>query len=218
MHAAPSDLSFIDRSVTAPRTHTHSGVITVYEMGEQRGLLDGQHRVGALRMLADSDVLMSAAHLILVEVFPVRRAEDVKRLFTEINTCQPVSIIDMPDMADAGEKAIINEAAEALRIAYPAMFKASANCRLPHVNIDNLRDAIFKANVVGRAGMGSAAQLVEWVRAKNNLIAKRSDAEWRESYRGRNADTVGKAVDKARANGFFLGLEPNWLEYEGEEM
>lgn len=48
-------------------------------MGEQRGLLDGQHRVGALRMLAESDVLMDSAHLILVEVFPVRREEDIKR-------------------------------------------------------------------------------------------------------------------------------------------
>lgn len=86
-----------------------------------------------------------------------------------------------------------------------------------HVNIDNLRDAIFKANVVGRTGMGSAAQLVEWVQTKNDLISRKSDAEWRESYRGRSADTVGKAVEKARANGFFLGLEPNWLEYEGAE-
>lgn len=37
----------------------------------------------------------------------------------------------LSDMADAGEKAIINEASEALRLAYPAMFKASTNCRLP---------------------------------------------------------------------------------------
>lgn len=48
-------------------------------MGEKRGLLDGQHRVGALKMLAESDVLMPEAHLILVEVFPVRQEEDVKR-------------------------------------------------------------------------------------------------------------------------------------------
>lgn len=175
----------------------------------------------------------------------------------------------MPDMADAQEKVIINEAAEALRIEYPNMFKVrnpvfslscgecagacnskesdrkkattplfppqphptqspssssssshtqvSANCRLPHVNIDNLRDAIFKANVVGRTGMSSAAQLVEWVKAKNARIAEKSDAEWKESYRGRNADTVAKAVDKARANNFFLGLEPNWLDYEVAE-
>ncbi len=54
-------------------------MITVYENGEQRGLLDGQHRVGALKMLAEADVLMPAAHLILVEVFPAAREEDVKR-------------------------------------------------------------------------------------------------------------------------------------------
>jgi hypothetical protein len=61
-------------------------VITVYEMGEQRGLLDGQHRVGALKMLAESDVLISNAHLVLVEVFPVRQEEDIKRC---VHACVP---------------------------------------------------------------------------------------------------------------------------------
>lgn len=58
-------------------------MITVYEMGEQRGLIDGQHRVGALKMLAESDVLMNEAHLILVEVFPVQKEEDIKRCVEE---------------------------------------------------------------------------------------------------------------------------------------
>jgi len=123
----------------------------------------------------------------------------------------------MPDMADAQEKAIINAAAEALRLEFPAMFKVSTNCRLPHVNIDTLRDTIFKSNVVGRTGMGSAAQLVEWAKAKNAALGRKSDAEWLESYRGRNAETVGKAVEKARGNGFFLGLDPSWIDMVEEE-
>ena len=48
---------------------------------------------------------------------------------------QPVSIIDMPDMADATEKEIITQACEMLRLEYADMFKPSSNCRLPHVNI-----------------------------------------------------------------------------------
>lgn len=135
----------------------------MYEMGEARGLLDGQHRVGALKMLAESEVLMPEAHLILVEVFPVLQQEDVKRcvalrvvlvlvlvffwckcrygmltgwnascqhtaaaahrLFIEVNNAQPVSLIDMPDMANVQEKVIITEAAEILRMEYPNMFK-----------------------------------------------------------------------------------------------
>lgn len=98
------------------------------------------------------------------------------------------------------------------------MLQVSVNCRLPHVNIDLLRDALFKSNVVGRTGMASADQLVEWVKGKNALIAAKSDAEWKESYRGRNMETIEKALAKARANGgFFLGLEPNWMDYGEEE-
>lgn len=85
------------------------------------------------------------------------------------------------------------------------------------MNIDLLRDALFKSNVVGRTGMASADQLVEWVKGKNALVAAKTDAEWKESYRGRNPETVAKAVDKARAHNFFLGLEPNWMDYGGEE-
>jgi hypothetical protein len=67
---------------------TLPGSLCVYEMGEEIGLLDGQHRLGALKMLMESDVLIPEAHLVLVEVFPVHAEEDVKRLFTEINTAQ----------------------------------------------------------------------------------------------------------------------------------
>ena len=67
---------------------TLPGSLTVYEMGDKIGLLDGQHRLGALKMLMESDVLIPEAHMILVEVFPVKAEEEVKRLFTEINTAQ----------------------------------------------------------------------------------------------------------------------------------
>jgi hypothetical protein len=39
----------------------------------------GQHRVGALKLLAGEGVLSPEAHLILVEVFPVQTEEEVKR-------------------------------------------------------------------------------------------------------------------------------------------
>ena len=122
----------------------------------------------------------------------------------------------MPDMADATEKEVINAAAEMLRLAYPAMFKVSTNCRLPHVNIDNLRDALFKSNVVGRTGVATADQLVEWIEARNAHLGRRSDDDWLNSYRGRNADTIAKAVGKSRDNGFFLGLEPRWPDLDVE--
>lgn len=66
----------------------------------------------------------------------------ISRLFTEINTAQPVNIIDLPDMATAGEKDIINRAADMLRLEFPNMFSPSINCRIPNINVDNLRDEV----------------------------------------------------------------------------
>lgn len=31
---------------------------------------------------------------------------------------------------------------------------------------------------------------------------------------GRNAETIKKAVEKARSTNFFLGMEPNWLDVD----
>ncbi len=101
-----------------------------------------------------------------------------------------------------------------LRMEYPDMFKASSNCRLPHVNIDVLRDTLFKSNVVGRTGAATAEQLIGWIKAKNDVVAQRTEDSWKQAYKGRNADTVVKAVDKARTHNFFLGMEPNWMEVE----
>lgn len=80
--------------------------------------------------------------------------------------------------------------------------------------LDVLRDTLFKSNVVGRTGAGTADQLVEWIKAKNGVVAARDDALWQTAYKGRNTETVAKAVGKARKNGFFLGMEPNWMEVE----
>jgi hypothetical protein len=120
----------------------------------------------------------------------------------------------MPDMADASEKEIITQTAELLRIEFSEMFKPSVNCRLPHVNVDVLRDGLFKSNVVGRTGTGNAQQLLEWVKAKNDLLAARDDAAWLRAYKGRKPEAVEKAVLKARDNHFFLGMEPNWMDVE----
>jgi len=126
------------------------------------------------------------------------------RLFTEINTAQPVNIIDLPDMASVGEcylslrrrrnethnaylsiitigqrgcgadggtdgllncciygygyggggggnhylgeKEIINRAADMLRLEFPNMFSPSIACRIPNINVDNLRDEVSSSS------------------------------------------------------------------------
>jgi hypothetical protein len=59
----------------------------------------------------------------------------------------------------------------------------SVNCRIPHLNIDSLRDELHKGNVVGRLGITTGDQLLEWIKAKNKLLSSKSDADWAKAYR-----------------------------------
>merc|ERR1712146_700744 len=139
---------------------------------------------------------------IMVEVFPVTSDEEIKRLFTEINTCQPVNVIDLPDVAEEGEKKTINDASEFIRNRYEDMFKASTNCRMPHMNIDNLRDELFKSNVIGRENIENSEQLVEWIMARNAYLAKKKDAYWKKIFKGRKFDTI-KIPGESKGPKFF---------------
>ena len=212
---------------------TLPGVITIYEkrvesINEKEGtvestqditlndigLLDGQHRVGALNLLSEAGTLDVDAHVIMVEVFPVTTDEEIKRLFTEINTCQPVNVIDLPDVAEEGEKKTINDASEIIRNKYSDMFKASTNCRIPHMNIDNLRDELFKSNIVGRENIENSEQLVEWIMARNTYLSKKKDAYWKKVFKGRNFDAINKSLVKARERNFFIGMDRNWIDLD----
>ena len=60
--------------------------------------------------------------------------------------------MDLPEgvegSASKSDNAVLTAAAEQLRAMHPDMFKASANCRAPHVNIDMLRNELHAADVL----------------------------------------------------------------------
>jgi hypothetical protein len=136
-----------------------------------------------------------------------------KDLFTEINKAEPVKLVDLPGVAKSSDRKLINDAASALKEKYHPMFKASQRCRPPHLNIDNLRDALFTAGVIDKqqtiTRAKDATALVEWLEAKNQ--------EWKQKYTASTQnDAVGplvseKALAKAIEHDFFLGLDSGWL-------
>ena len=73
---------------------------------------------------------------------------------------------------------MLTAAAEQLREMHPDMFKASANCRAPHVNIDMLRNELHAADVLGQHKIKTAEELVAWLGAHNEALAARDDAAW----------------------------------------
>lgn len=144
---------------------------------------------------------------ILVEVYTSdgTTADSAEDIFVEINKSEPIKLVDMPGVAKAGDRKIITSAAAKIHAQYPEMFKASQQCRVPHLNVDNLRDALFASEILKRHNIKSTAALVELMQTQNELLAaKFEDA-------GAAAKVSPKALEKAKQFGFYLGLESSWL-------
>ncbi|GBG33864.1 Ribokinase [Hondaea fermentalgiana] len=201
------------------------GVITMFDLDapDKRGIVDGQHRIGGLELMLREGT-WSDDNLVLTEVYPVGDDDQpVGDLFMEINQSQPVAEMDLPGVADEGVRDAITRAADKLAEDFAAMFKPSLRCRPPHLNIDNFRQELWeseKARKVVTDALDTkkndpeAAQeaLLAWLLDQNAKLQARSDAEWSESslVRVKNQKTLVTALDKARKNEFFLGLDLSW--------
>jgi hypothetical protein len=86
------------------------------------------------------------------------------------------------------------------------MFSPSQRCRPPNLNIDNLRDSIFAANIIKRHNLKTGKQLFDWMLQQNEVLESKleSDPEAQGMF---NAG----AWSKASSNKFYLGLESSWL-------
>lgn len=80
------------------RTKSLSGVITMFsdKLSGQSGIVDGQHRAGALMMLSQQGYWDGLEKNILIDVFETENDEEIVALFKEINSAEPVRLVDMP--------------------------------------------------------------------------------------------------------------------------
>jgi hypothetical protein len=129
-------------------------------------------------------------------------AEDI---FVEINKSEPIKLVDMPGVAKAGDRKVITSAAAKLHEQYPEMFKASQQCRVPHLNVDNLRDALFASEVLKRHEIKTAASLIQWMQAQNEVLA----AKYQDPTAAGKVSAT--ALEKAQKFDFYLGMESSWL-------
>jgi hypothetical protein len=187
------------------------GVIGLYEDTQGRlSILDGQHRVGMFTILASKqkDDAQGMLDRILVEVYPQLDHHDeahAQEIFLEINKAEPIKLVDMPGIAKVGDRKILLDATESLYEKYPDMFSASQKCRPPHLNRDNLRDALFAANVIARHEIKNSKQLEEWILHQNELLAAQFAADSKAA-----AHVAKTALDKSHKFRFYLGVNSTW--------
>ena len=162
--------------------------------------------MGALALLAEKNPENFDLEHILVEVFSSTDDLDMSEdIFVEINKSEPIKLVDMPGVAKASDRNMITQAAGKLHDQYPEMFRSSQHCRVPHLNVDNLRDALFASEVIKRHGLKSTAALVQWMQTQNELL--------KEKYQDADvvAKTNQKALEKAKKFDFYLGMESSWF-------
>jgi len=188
------------------------GVISLYEFeGGELAILDGQHRIGMFSILNQRGLDIDLDR-ILVEVFPmINKKDNALDIFTEINKAEPVKVIDMPGVANQSERRIINEAVTVLAEKYPLMFKPSQRCRSPHLNIDNLRDAIFASGLLKRHSITNQKVLVSLLLSRNEELADLYNNDVYNNIGTKSNGITVNASKKAKTNAFYLGLDSSWL-------
>ena len=144
------------------------------------------------------------------EVFDVTSDEEIKKLFQEINSGQPVRLVDMPDQLSKYERDIMEEAVSKLVEDYLQFFKLSPNCKYPHLHVDSFRDDLHQSGVITRHKLDSAAKLHSFILDANTKLAKRSEEQWLVHI----GDSIShrKAIKKAMDHNFFLGLDSAWMQ------
>jgi len=187
------------------------GIIGIFEdIDGGLNIIDGQHRIGMLKVLEEKITSDDFDfEKILVEVFPAlndqREEAYAKEIFLEVNKAEPVKLVDLPGVAKASDRKIINEVADRLHGGFPQMFSDSQRCRSPHLNIDNLRDALFGSNIIQKHSLKTSRSLEDWIVEQNELlVSKFKEEENRKSV----SENALKKADKFR---FYLGLESHWL-------
>ena len=147
-----------------------------------------------------------------------KRSPYAKYLFADINKAEPVKLVDMPGVAKSSHRNIIDDAVAYMEQRYSEMFKPSQRCRAPHLNIDNLRDALFTADILNRYSIKNEKDLIEWMMQQNKDLGLKFQNMY-DNY----DDTIKKQkkfeakvfnkniLEKAVKNEFFLGLESSWL-------
>jgi hypothetical protein len=118
-----------------------------------------------------------------------------------------------PSLTPEQEKELITVTVEALRAEYPDMFKPTSRCKIPHLNIDVLRDDLYSANVLRVRTFARPDDLQKQLRVINAALKEKFRQLQSES--DVESQTFSKsfvaALNKAQKFDFYLGMEKDWI-------
>lgn len=208
--------------VQSGRASSFIGVITMFEdkLSGRIGIVDGQHRAAAYLLLSQQGHIDGIERKVVVDVFVTENDEQVSALFKEINSAEPIRLIDMPGEGASEEtKMLLDAATDQLTEDFADMFKPSLRCKPPHLNVDVFRDDVYQSEIITRKGIQTAKGLIDYIASVNENLSGRSEEHWEQLLIAQGSfKTKGKAMEqaikKARTNKFYLGLDNSWLHID----
>lgn len=139
---------------------------------------------------------------------PSDETKDVKPVVKKAS-----SRVKKTTMTPEQEKELITVSVEALRADFPDMFKPTSRCKIPHLNIDVLRDDLYSANVLRVRTFASPDDFQQQLRRINNSLKEKFQQLQNES--DVESQTFSKsfvsALSKAQKFDFYLGMEKDWI-------
>jgi hypothetical protein len=205
--------------VQSGRASSFIGVITMFEdkLSGRIGIVDGQHRAAAYLLLSQQGQIDGIERKVVVDVFVTESDEQVTALFKEINSAEPIRLIDMPgEGASEQTKELLDAATDQLAEEFSEMFKPSLRCKPPHVNVDIFRDDVYQSEIITRKNIQTAKGLIDYIASVNEKLAERSEEDWEQllilhgSFKTKGK-AMEQAIKKAKTNKFYLGLDNSWL-------
>jgi hypothetical protein len=211
------------------------GAICLHEDNNGKlSIVDGQHRTGMMVALREMikkkeekgedieglNIADGMFERVLVEVYSEPTDNDstestehektkdryAQEVFLEINKAEPVLTVDMPGVASDADREVITDAVDVLQGQFSTMFSPSQRCKVPNVNVDNLRSSIFGAKILKRHNLTTSKQLVDWLYEQNASLGDKY-----ENDKENQSLVSGKQWSKASKNNLYLGLENSWL-------
>ena len=123
---------------------------------------------------------------------------------TNLSAVQSNSVI----MTHKQIKTIIDKTCQHFHEKYQSMFKPSKLCKIPHINIDNMREDLYENNVVHK--YPNTLELINHIESINSKLAMRSTKEWAVLLSNYSEKTKSDALQKSRSNMFYLGMDKQW--------
>ena len=126
-----------------------------------------------------------------------------------VNAASPPETKILLSLSHKQIKNIIDKTCKHFQANYQVMFKPSKQCKIPHLNIDNMRETLYESNLVHK--FPNELELIQHIEQINATLALRSEQEWLKTQDNYSDRSKLDALYKSQSNKFYLGMERNWV-------